>query len=64
MVQGIEHVAVVSHNTAALKDWYMEMYGGRVVYDNGKGTYFLQFPDGSMIEFVSAADDSGGYSGV
>ncbi len=57
MVQGIEHVAVVSHNTAALKDWYMEMYGGRVVYDNGKGTYFLQFPDGSMIEFVSAADD-------
>ena len=50
MVNGIEHVAVVSKNTAALKDWYMEMYGGRVVYDNGKGTYFLQFADGSMIE--------------
>ena len=48
MVNGIEHVAVVSKNTAALKDWYMEMYGGRVVYDNGKGTYFLQFADGSM----------------
>ena len=29
----------ISKNTAALKDWYMEMYGGRVVYDNGKGTY-------------------------
>ncbi len=57
MVQGIEHVAVVSHNTAELKDWYMEMYGGRVVYDNGKGTYFLQFPDGSMIEFVMATED-------
>lgn len=54
MIYGIEHVAVVSPNTAALKDWYMEMYGGRVVYDNGKGTYFLQFPDGSMIEFVTA----------
>ncbi len=40
MVNGIEHVAVVSKDTAALKDWYMEMYGGRVVYDNGKGTYF------------------------
>ena len=52
MVNGIEHVAVVSKDTAALKDWYMEMYGGRVVYDNGKGTYFLQFADGSMIEFV------------
>ena len=23
MVNGIEHVAVVSKNTAALKDWYM-----------------------------------------
>ena len=30
-VSGIEHVAVVSFDTAALKDWYMEMYGGRVV---------------------------------
>jgi catechol 2,3-dioxygenase-like lactoylglutathione lyase family enzyme len=57
MVYGIEHVAVVSHDTAALKDWYMEMYGGRVVYDNGKGTYFLQFPDSSMIEFVTATAD-------
>ena len=45
MVNGIEHVAVVSKDTAALKDWYMEMYGGRVVYDNGKGTYFLQFAE-------------------
>ena len=52
MVNGIEHVAVVSKDTAALKDWYMEMYGGRVVYDNGKGTYFLQFADGSMIELL------------
>ena len=56
-VSGIEHVAVVSFDTAALKDWYMDMYGGRVVYDNGKGTYFLQFPDGSMIEFVSAQNE-------
>ncbi len=57
MVQGIEHIAVVSKDTEGLKDWYMEMYGGRVVYDNGKGTYFLQFADGSMIEFVMAQSD-------
>lgn len=57
MVQGIEHLAVVSKDTAGLKDWYMDMYGGRVVYDNGKGTYFLQFADGSMIEFVMAQSD-------
>lgn len=57
MVQGIEHIAIVSPDTATLKDWYMEMYGGRVVYDNGKGTYFLQFADGSVIEFVTASAD-------
>ena len=56
-ITGIEHVAIVSYDTAALKDWYMEMFGGKVVYDNGKGTYFLQFTDGSMIEFVSAQSD-------
>ena len=56
-VTGIEHIGVVSNNTATLKDWYMEVFGGKVVYDNGKGTYFLQFEDGSMIEFVSAESD-------
>ena len=56
-VTGIEHIGVVSNNTAVLKDWYMEVFGGKVVYDNGKGTYFLQFEDGSMIEFVSAEAD-------
>lgn len=57
MVTGIEHVAVVSKNTAALKNWYMQVFGGEVVYDNGKGTYFLAFSDGSMIEFVTASQD-------
>ena len=57
MVTGIEHVAVVSKNTAALKDWYMQVFGGEVVYDNGKGTYFLAFSDGSMIELVTASQD-------
>ncbi len=57
MISGIEHVGVVSKDTAVLKDWYLEMYGGKVVYDNGKGTYFVQFADGSMIEFVAASAD-------
>ena len=57
MVSGIEHIAIASYDTAALKDWYMEIFGGKVVYDNGKGTYFLQFADGSMIEFVTATAD-------
>lgn len=57
MVSGIEHIGIVSKDTAALKDWYMEVFGGKVVYDNGKGTYFLAFEDGSMIEFVTAEED-------
>ncbi len=44
MVNGIEHVAVVSKDTAALKDWYMEMYGGRVVYDNVRVHIFFSLP--------------------
>lgn len=54
MVQGIEHIGIVAKDTAALKDWYLKVFGGKVVYDNGKGTYFIAFEDGSMIEFVSA----------
>ncbi|MCD7836212.1 MAG: VOC family protein [Lachnospiraceae bacterium] len=57
MVNGIEHVAIVSKDTAALKDWYIKVFGGRIVYDNGKGTYFLAFPAGDMIEFVTATAD-------
>lgn len=48
---GIEHICICSQDTAALKDWYMEMFGWKVVYDNGKGTFFLKADDGGMIEF-------------
>jgi catechol 2,3-dioxygenase-like lactoylglutathione lyase family enzyme len=54
VISGIEHIGVAAEDTAALKDWYIQMFGGKVVYDNGKGTYFLQFADGSMIEFVKS----------
>ena len=57
---GIEHIGIVSKDTARLKDWYMQIFGGKVVYDNGKGTYFLAFEDGSMIEFVMATEDKPG----
>ena len=54
MVKGIEHIAIFSHNTAKLKDWYMAMFDFVQVYDNGKGTYFLKAQDGAMLEFVTA----------
>lgn len=52
MVNGIEHLAIISKDTSKLKDWYLDMFGGQIVYDNGKGTYFLAFSDKSMIEFI------------
>lgn len=59
MIKGIEHFAVCAHDTAALTDWYVRIFGFKVVYDNGKGTYFVAAPDGSMIEIIKAAEDGG-----
>lgn len=52
MIAGIEHIAVCSKDTAALKDWYIKVFGMKQVYDNGKGTYFVAAADGSMIEII------------
>ena len=57
MILGMEHIAIASKDTLALKNWYQDMFGGEVVYDNGKGCYFLAFPDKTMIEFVVADRD-------
>lgn len=56
---GIEHVGIFSKDTEALKDWYIAMFGWKVVYDNGKGTYFLKADDGGMVEFVKSDIDGG-----
>ena len=58
MITGIEHIAVFSHDTAKLKDWYMTMFDFTQVYDNGRGTYFLKAQDGAMLEFVTADEGS------
>ena len=59
MITGIEHIAVCAKDTLKLKDWYVKMFDFKVVYDNGKGTYFVAAPDGSMIEIIAAGDDTG-----
>lgn len=58
---GIEHIGIFSKDTDALKDWYIKMFGWKVVYDNGKGTYFLKADDGGMIEFVKSDIDGGSH---
>lgn len=55
---GIEHIAIYAKDTKALSDWYKDVFDGEIVYDNGKGTYFVAFSDKSMIEFCSADADN------
>lgn len=54
MIKGLEHTAVCAKDTKALADWYVEMLDMKIVYDNGKGTYFTAMQDGSMIEIIQA----------
>ena len=57
MITGIEHIAVLAKDSKALTDWYCDMFGFSICYDNGKGTYFVKAADGSMLEIISAESD-------
>ncbi len=59
---GIEHIGIFTEDTKALKDWYIEMFDWKEVYDNGKGTYFLKADDGVMIEFCKSDVDGGAHA--
>lgn len=55
MVTGIEHVGIYAEQSKVLADWYVHMFDGRIVYENAeKGTYFVAFADGSMIEICKS----------
>lgn len=55
MVTGIEHIGIYAKDSKALADWYIEMFDCTIVYENAeKGTYFVAFPDKSMIEICKA----------
>lgn len=59
MVKGIEHIGVVAKDSRKLTDWYVKTFGTKIVYDNGKGTYFVAFENGDMIEIISAEEEGG-----
>ncbi|MDD4690039.1 MAG: VOC family protein [Eubacteriales bacterium] len=58
MVYGLEHVALCAKEPKKLVDWYVEYLNFRIVYDNGKGTYFIALPEGDMIEIFAADIDT------
>lgn len=57
MVTGIEHTAIAAKDSKALTDWYVKTFGLKIVYDNGKGTYFTAFENGDMFEIIQADTD-------
>ena len=57
MVTGIEHIGIAAKDSKVLSEWYNKTFGTKTVYDNGKGTYFVAFESGDMIEIVSADTD-------
>ena len=57
MVTGIEHTAIAAKDSKVLADWFVTTFGCKIVYDNGKGTYFVAFENGDMIEIISADTD-------
>ena len=37
MVSGVDHVAIAAKDSRALTNWYCEVLGMRVLFDNGAG---------------------------
>lgn len=58
---GLEHVGICARDTIALKDWYVELFGFKVVYDNKKETptFFLLMDDDSMLEIYPMENPGG-----
>ena len=56
MILGFEHFAIAALDSKSLADWYIKLFGLRVVFDNGKQppTFLLKAPDGMVIEVLPA----------
>lgn len=61
MKVGIEHLGIFTKDSAALRDWYVKTFDWKVVYDNGKGTYFLKSDNGVMLEIMQSDIDGGSH---
>ena len=57
MYSGIEHTAIAAQDTTALCQWYCDVFGFQVAYDNKKTppTYFVKLGSG-LLELIPAGD--------
>ena len=56
MILGFEHFAIAALDSRALADWYIKLFGLRVVFDNGEQPpkLLLKAPDGMVLEILPA----------
>lgn len=56
LFNGIEHTAIAARDSQALADWYINLFGFRIVYSSGTNppVYMLKAPDGTMLEILPA----------
>lgn len=55
---GIEHIAICAKDSKALCEWYVDMFGLKVVFQNDDGVFFVKLGDGSMLEIMRATGGS------
>ncbi len=48
----LEHIGLAARNTEGLKNWYVQVLGARVVFDNGETppAFMIELPGGDWIE--------------
>ena len=54
MVKGVDHVAIAAKDSKALAQWYCDLLGMRILFDNGKepGTYLVGGEMGGVLEIM------------
>jgi len=52
----VEHLGLAAREPVALKDWYVRMFGAKLVFDNGQTPpgFLLVMPGGFMLEIYQA----------
>ncbi len=48
----LEHIGLAARDTVALKDWYVRIFGARVVFTDDKTppAFFIEWPVGNWLE--------------
>ncbi|MHC4741597.1 MAG: VOC family protein [Planctomycetota bacterium] len=58
MIQGVEHIAICAEDLPSLIAWYQRIFQVDLIKEGRSGPSFLRFPDGFLIEFLEASEDT------